>query len=294
MATINDGIEHLDLRQAIKKLDALPAMPAIAHKLLTLDLNTEVGKRRLLVLIEQDPLISAKIVGLANSAMIGASRRISTVKDSVMLMGVKRVQSVATGIAVMTMMSQMPATKFSMQELWLHSIGISFAILGIARFIPEKVRPQEDQLFLAGMLHDIGFMALAYLNPKLSDKLHTSLAAEPERPILDIEKTILTIGHEELGAELARHWNLPEEIISVIRHHHHPDTADASIGRALARMINIAEKLLPHFSICEYGNSEITEEEWKSLGIDSSRADEIKMQVDESVEEAIQFVASFT
>lgn len=294
MATINEGIEHLDLRQAIKKLDALPAMPAIAQKLLTLDLNTDVGRRRLLVLIEQDPLISAKIVGLANSAMIGASRKISTVKDSVMLMGVKRVQSVATGIAVMTMMSQIPATKFSMQELWLHSIGISFAILGIARFIPEKVRPQEDQLFLAGMLHDIGFMALAYLNPKLSDRLHSSLAAEPERPILDIEKTILNIGHEELGAELARHWNLPEEIISVIRHHHHPKTAEASIGRALARMINIAEKLLPHFSICEYGNPEITEEDWKSLGIDPSRANEIKMQVDESVEEAIQFVASFT
>lgn len=293
MTIMNDSIEHIDLKQAVRKLDALPAMPAIAQKLLALDLNTEDGKQKLLVLIEQDPLISAKIVGLANSAIIGSSRHITTVKDSAMLMGVKRIQSIATGIAIMTMMAKTPATKFSMPDLWLHSIGISFAILGIARFIPEKVRPQEDQLFLAGMLHDIGFMALAYLDPNLSDRLHTCLAAEPERPITEVEQSLMNIGHEELGAELARHWGLPEEIISVIRHHHHPSTAGASAGRALARMINIAEKLLPHFSICEYGNPEITAEEWKALGINPSKAEEVKTQVDEGIEEAIQFVASF-
>ena len=287
-----NGIEHIDLRQAVKKLDALPAMPVIAQKLLALDLNTEEGERKLLVLIEQDPLISAKIVGLANSAMIGASRRISTVKDSAMLLGIKRTQSVAIGIAIMTMMAKMPTAKLSMQDLWLHSIGISFAMLAIARFIPQKVRPKEDELFLAGMLHDIGFMALAYLDPKLSDRLHTCLAAEPDRPIVEIEKTILNVGHEEIGAELARHWGLPDEIISVVRHHHHPNSAEATMGRALARMINIAEKLLPNFSISEYVNSGITADEWKALGIDPSKAEEIKLEVDEGVEEAIQFVAS--
>lgn len=292
MVTINDGINHIDLRQAIKKLDALPAMPVIAQKLLALDLNTDEGERMLLVLIEQDPLISAKIVGLANSAMIGASRRISTVKDSAMLLGIKRVQSVAIGIAIMTMMAKTPSAKLSMHDLWLHCIGVAFAILAIARFIPEKVRPKEDELFLAGMLHDIGFMALAYLDPKLSDRLHDCLAAEPDRPITEVEGKVLNIGHEELGAELARHWNLPEEIISVIRHNHHPNTAGISIGRALARLINIAEKLLPRFGICEYAGREIAAEEWKALGIDPSKADEIKIQVDEGVEEAIQFVAS--
>ncbi|MDH4284206.1 MAG: HDOD domain-containing protein [Gallionellaceae bacterium] len=282
----------ISLQQTINKLDALPAIPAIAQQLLTLDLDTEQGKQKLLVLIEEDPLISAKIVGLANSAMIGASRRISTVKDSAILLGIKRIQSVAIGIAIMTMIAKTSTAKFSIQDLWLHCIGISFAALGISRFIPEKVRPHEDELFLACMLHDIGFMALAYLDPKLSDSLHTCLAAEPERPIVEIEKTVLNVGHEELGAELASHWNLPEEIISVIRHHHHPNSAEVSMGRALARIINIAEKLVPNFSIREYGGAEITDEEWKALGIDPSKVEEIKIQVDEAIEEAVQFVSS--
>lgn len=74
------GDPHVNIMQSVKNLDALPAMPSIAQKLLSLQLDTEEGERMLLVLIEQDPLISAKIIGLANSAKIGASRKISTHK----------------------------------------------------------------------------------------------------------------------------------------------------------------------------------------------------------------------
>jgi hypothetical protein len=97
------------LKRAINNLDTLPAMPVIAQKLLGLRLDTDEGERMLLVLIEQDPQISAKIVGLANSAMVGASRHIKTVKDAAMLLGTKRVQSVAASIAIISLMTKPPA-----------------------------------------------------------------------------------------------------------------------------------------------------------------------------------------
>jgi len=281
------------LRQAINNLDALPAMPVIAQKLLSLKLDTDEGERMLLVLIEQDPQISAKILGLANSAMIGASRHITTVRDAAMLLGIKRVQSVATGIAIMSLMAKVPAGKFNMQDLWMHSFGIAFAMLGIARVMPAKRRPSDDQIFLAGMLHDIGYLALAFLDPKLSDKLHTRLAAEPDTPSLEVERGILEICHDEIGAELARHWNLPEEIIAVLRHHHDPDSAEAQVGQPLVRMVNIVEKLLPSFGIIEFVAPGISDSEWEALGIDPSRAEEAKEQVDEQAEQAIQFASSF-
>ncbi len=288
-----NGREHVDLRQAINNLEALPAMPVIAQKLLALKLDTEEGVRMLLVLIEQDPQISAKLLGLANSAMIGASRHITTVRDAAMLLGIKRVQSIATGIAIMSQMAKAPAGKFNMQDLWLHSIGIAFAMLGIARFMPEKMRPRDDQIFLAGMLHDIGYLVLAYLDPNRSDMLHTHLAAETGRPSLEIEREILDICHDELGAELARHWNLPEEIIAVLRYHHNPDAAEAATGQPLARMINITEKLLPSFGLNEYVAPGISAEEWEALGICPSKAEEVEQQVDEEAEQAIQFASSF-
>jgi HD-like signal output (HDOD) protein len=291
---MSNGSGHVDIRQAIKNLDALPAMPVIAQRLLALKLDTEEGERMLLVLIEQDPQISARILGLANSAVIGASRKIKTVRDASMLLGTKRVQSVATSIAVMSLIAKTPPGKFNMQDLWLHSFGIAFALLGLARIMPENMRPQDDHIFLAGMLHDLGYLALAFLDPRQSDKLHTRLAAEADRPSLEVELETLGICHDELGAELGRHWNLPEELISVLRYHHNPDAAEAAAGQPLVRMINIVEKLLPSFGIVEYVAPNISAEEWQALGIDPSQAEEVKEQVDEQAEQAIQFASSFT
>ncbi len=180
---IRNDKKHADLKLAIKNLDTLPAMPVIAQRLLALKLDTEEGERMLLVLIEQDPQISARILGLANSAMVGTLCQIKTVRDAAMLLGLKRVQSVASGIAIISLMTKPPAGEFNMQDLWLHSFGIAFAMQGIARFMPAKMRPQDEQIFLAGMLHDIGYLALAFLDPILSDKLHNHMAAGTRSPI---------------------------------------------------------------------------------------------------------------
>ena len=96
----------IDLRQALRKLNDLPAFPVIAQKLLALQLDTEQGEQQMMLLIEQDPLISARLIGLANSPLLGSSRQITSVKEASMMLGLTRVKSVATGIAVMSLVSQ--------------------------------------------------------------------------------------------------------------------------------------------------------------------------------------------
>ena len=286
---------HIDLRQAINNLDALPAMPVIAQKLLALQMGTEESERTMLKLIEQDPQMSAKIIGLANTAMIASTRKASTVKDAAMLLGIVRVYSVSIGIAIMSLMNKVHLRWFNMQDMWLHSFGIAFAMTGITRFMPSDNRPKEDQVFLAGLLHDIGYLALAFLDPKLSDKLHERLAAAPDHPALAIEKEILELSHDELGAALASHWNLPDEIIAVLRYHHAPDEAEAAgaEGQTLARLVNIAEKLLPSFGFNEYVSGDVSIKEWKALGIDPARAEEIKGNVAEQADHAMKFASTF-
>lgn len=290
---IRNAGRNAELRRAIRNLDVLPAMPAIAQKLLALNLNTEEGERMLMVLIGQDPQISAKIIGLANSAVIGASRRISSVKDAALLLGAKRVQSVATGIAIISMMAKAPPCEFSIRDLWLHGFRIAAAAQGIAHFMPANMRPTDEQVFLAGMLHDIGYLVLAYLDPKLSDKLHSHLAAESMRPKMEVEREILDICHDELGAELARHWNLPEEIITALRYHHSPDEAGEAPGQILARLADIAQKLLPTNGNNESPVSEISAREWELLGINPVTTEEVREQANKRAEQASQFASAF-
>jgi putative nucleotidyltransferase with HDIG domain len=278
--------QNIDLRQAVKNIDALPAMPVIAQKLLALQINADENEREMLMLIEQDPQISAKIIGLSNSAKRGAARKIMSVKEAAILLGMNRVKSIATGIAIMSLSTKVSTGKFKTQDLWLHSFGIAFAMLGIARAMPAKIRPKDDQVFLAGILHDIGYLALAFLDPKRSDDLHALLSAESDRPVLSIEREMLEICHDELGAELARHWNLPDEIIAVLRYHHTPDGAEAAAGQPIVHMISLAEKLLASFGINEHVDANINDEDWEVLGIDPSKAEEIGVQVAEQAEQA--------
>lgn len=283
----------VDLRQAVRNLNSLPALPVIAQKLMALKLDTEEGEKQMLILISQDPMISAKIIGLANSPLLGSTRHITSVKDASMLLGLTRVKSVATGIAVMSLVSK-PIGRFDPQELWLHTMAVSFAMLPVVRAMPVRNRPPDDQIFLAGMLHDIGYLALAHLDTQSSDDLHTRMIIEPDRPSIEIERELLEVTHDELGAELAKHWNLPSEIVEVIRNHHTPDAATAAAGQPLVRIINITEKLLPLLGMREYVGNHVAPEEWAALGIDPDRADEIAAQAVEQANQAAQFNNSFS
>lgn len=283
----------VDLRQAVRNLNSLPALPVIAQKLLSLKLDTEEGEREMLLLIAQDPMISAKIIGLANSPLLGTTRHISAIKDAAMLLGLTRVKSVATGIAVISLVNK-PIGRFDPQELWMHCMGVAFAMLPIVRAMPAKNRPKDDLIFLSGMLHDIGYLALAHLDTQRSDDLHTRMVIEPDRLALEIERELLEITHDELGAELAKYWNLPDEIVSVIRYHHTPDAPEAAEGQPLVHLLNIAERLLPQIGLREFVGNQVAPEEWIALGIDPELAGEITGQAVEQANQAAQFANSFS
>lgn len=263
-------------------------MPAIAQKLLALALDTDEGEAKLLKLIEQDPFIAAKIIGMANSPMFGASRKVNSVSDAAMLLGLTRVKSVAIGLATLSAMTKLPGGMLKANDLWMHSMAIALVMRAIAKAMPARVRPLDDQIFLAGLLHDIGYMALSYLDTSASDALHTQFQMRPERPILEIEQELLGMTHGEIGAQLALRWDLPEEIIAVMRYHHTPDEKLAAPGQPLVSMINFAEKLLQSYGVVECNEQEITKQEWMELGIDPEKTENITGQITMIAEQAKQ------
>jgi len=279
--------QPVSLREALKNLSVLPVMPLIAQKLLALNTDTDAGERQLLLLVEQDQQILAKTIALANSPTLGASsKKIMTVKEAAMLLGIKKVKSVAISIAISSLKTPPPIGKLKLQDMWLHNLGVSFTMMAIARAMPRAIRPEEHQIFLAGMLHDIGYLALAYIDPKRSDQLHDAFAATPDKPAREIEQQLMDICHDELGAELARQWKLPEVIVSIIRFHHNPD---AMPDQPLARMISIAEKIAPSLGMKEFVDPGVSDADWDALLIDQKDIEGIIAQAQENSELALQF-----
>jgi putative nucleotidyltransferase with HDIG domain len=164
----------------------------------------------------------------------------------------------------------------------------------ISRAMPRNTRPLDDEIFLAGLLHDIGYMVLNQLDPKRSDELQNRFIAEPTRSCTEIETEMIELNHCELGAELGSYWDLPESIIAVMRYHHTPDEELAAVGQPLVSMVSIAEKVLSGFGIPEQSAGAVSAEDWKSLGIDPALADELIEQIKQQAEEAKKSPTSFS
>lgn len=289
----NEQVENR-LKAALNNLDSLPAMPITAQKLLALPLDTDAGEAQMLTLIGQDPQIFAKLIGLANSPAMGVTRKISTVQEASMVLGLSKVKSVAIGIASLSGMGKMrPGKFFDPNALWLHSMTIAMVMRTIAQAMPRKMRPNEDQIFLAGLLHDIGFMALHHLDPIISDELHQLINSHPERSICDLEFELLGVTHGYIGAQLAKHWHLPNEITSVIGFHHPPFVHEIAAENPTALLVSIAERLLNDFGIAENTQAEIPDSDWELLGIDPDEAGEISEQASEIAMQAAQMAGIF-
>lgn len=280
-----------DFQQVLERIDELPAMPVIAQKMLALPLNTDKGEAQLLKLIAQDPQISARVIGLSNASLFGAPGMITSISDATMRLGLVQVKSIAIGMATIAAFTKPPEGKFNSTDLWSHSIAIASVMRTIARHMPARNRPQEDRIFLAGLLHDIGYSVLNYLARDLSNMLYEKLNESKEASLLEVEQALLGASHGEIGARLAAHWGLPPEIIAVIRYHHQPDHPDAAIGQPLVRLINVAEKMLPDYAISEHVIAGITEQEWLQLGIETAEIQCIAEEV-AGIAEQVQQLAN--
>jgi len=231
---------------------------------------------------------------LANSPVMGIPRKLGKVSDAAMLLGLTRVKSVAIGIASMSNLSETPEGKyFKPQDLWLHSITIAMVMRAIAQAMPRNIRPDEDQIFLMGLLHDIGFMALHHIDATASDELHLQLLLQPGRPIMDVELETLGITHCYIGAQLARHWHLPEEIVTVLGYHHPPYVEEAAPGNPMVRLVSLSEKIVPNFGVAEHTGDEIQEYEWVELGINPADVEDICAQANELAVQTAQFSGAF-
>ena len=164
----------------------------------------------------------------------------------------------------------------------------------LSKEMPRNALPFINEMFFAGLLHDIGYMVLNQIDKKLSDKLHSQFVVEEDRTSIEIEDEMLELNHCQLGAELARHWHLPDRLIAVIRYHHDPNNEHAAIGQPLVNMVNLAEKILPVAGFNERVSAEIKLEEWLALGIKPESGESIIKKIKRQAKQANQGCLLYT
>lgn len=215
---------------------ALPALPGIALELLrALDdeaLDTKAVARR----IGHGPVLSARVLRIANSPFYGLPGQISSLAEAVMVLGFSTVRNLALAASVSTLPSGGESWMRSARPLWRHS----FCCALCAEALAERVGVSRAQAFSAGLLHDIGLVAQLAADPQGFGFPCAARGADG----VPVDMPSGDDGHAVLGARLLEEWRLPDALVRAARFHHDPDGQPADRLTQLVCLADVCTHLV--------------------------------------------------
>jgi putative nucleotidyltransferase with HDIG domain len=203
----------------LKSIQNIPAFPVTSQRVTDIMKNPDYSISQVVNVIKYDPSITANILKICNSAYFGV-RRISTLHDAVVFLGQNNIIR-AIQVSGISRFFNKNASGYGLnaQELWKHSVGVAL----MTQILSKKISGREDNtLFTAGLLHDIGKFILSEFVQDSYSKI-MDLVTKQGFDFLRAEEEVIGVSHSEVGGRIAQHWNFPQDIHDAIKFHHRPD-----------------------------------------------------------------------
>lgn len=236
---INDA-----LTKRLRFCTTLPSLPAVAIKIIDLanDPNADIGIA--CQYISLDPALSAKILKTANSPLYKSRRAATNIRQAVSILGTHTVIVIALSFSLANSLMKNPgqdATVFNSNTFWRRSIASALACRALGEKLDLKFL---DDLFLAGLLQDIGILAYSAIMPEEYGSVFSSTTNHDM--LLKAERETFGTGHDELGFALLKQWHIPDYIaLSCISSHSQPEPKE--IGPTLQACVAVSRYIADYF-----------------------------------------------
>jgi putative nucleotidyltransferase with HDIG domain len=200
---------------------ALPVMPRRVAALLRTSDET-VSPAELAAIAAGDPVLGAKLIGVANSGRYGSRHTITGLNEAALRVGAPVARKVLLAACLGGLFASQP-----LQVLWQHSQEVAahaFALSGLCEV-------DENAAWLGGLLHDIGRLVLMSCPPASGGKLMDLVGAG--FPLTYAETLTFGADHAAVGSALLKDWDIPDEIVAAVRAHHEPEQSDDPLASVL-------------------------------------------------------------
>ncbi|MDH5736395.1 MAG: HDOD domain-containing protein [Gammaproteobacteria bacterium] len=201
------------IEKALNSCKALPSLPSVVVKIIDASKNPDIGIAEVSDIIRLDPALSAKVLKIANSPMYSIRREIHNLREALSLLGLNATLTIALSFSLYRTLNDKSGIEYD--NYWKRSIlsAIIARQIGLKRGLPNL-----EDLFLAGLLQDIGILAIDCAANELHIEYRQPLVDHKDR--VNFELKSLGIDHSNIGAWLLKSWNLPEKLHKAVLRSH--------------------------------------------------------------------------
>src|ERR1017187_5130397 len=219
-------------------LRLLPPFPAVAQRVLAMVNNEDLAIHDLGKLVKMDPSFSAELLRFANSALLGARHEVKSVSQAIIMLGLDRVKTLATLVAVNRMVRASMRVE-ALRKVWVHSLVTAL----IAEEAARVTGIPTDTAYTAGLLHNLGTLGLMSAYPEEYERM-LSVTLDFGFDLLQTERDLFDIDHCLAGCYLAQDWDFPDELAAAIAvHHEDPVPAEVSLDNVVKVSCRLADAL---------------------------------------------------
>ncbi len=257
-----------DIVEKVKQsIDSMPSLSPVVHKINEVANNVKSSAQDLTDLIQLDPVLTAKVTRMVNSAYFGLPQEVKSLKQAVVLLGINTIKNVAISSAFLGRSYLKGSDVLDGEDFWKHSLGVAVASKMIARRLGVEEKFIEEY-FIAGLIHDIGKILMNNSFPDEMRKI-LEISAAKNTPITDIEKNVLGLSHEEIGIAIGKKWKFENNLLYAVGRHHQPALQGNSA--IFSMVVAVADTFVKILKVGFSGNHRITpvpDEVWKILNLD--------------------------
>lgn len=258
--------EPSTIKERVQQITELPAMPQLATEFIRLRAEHDAGVDKLVRLVELDPSLAAQVIRYARSPLFAYQGKVESIQAAISrVLGFEMVINLALGITAARPFKIPTIGPLSLNAFWRHAIFSAALVQALGRELPGDLRPPAGLSYLAGLLHNFGFLILGHLFKQEFCRLSNVIDEHPERPIIELEREVLGIEHSELGAWLLEKWDMPEEVITAARHHH--DEHYQGQHAVYSHLVLLADRILHQHAIGDAHNSDLPAHVLDALGL---------------------------
>jgi HD-like signal output (HDOD) protein len=198
-------------------LRGLPPYRLVARKLMQLSADGSAHLRQVQEILSMDAAFSAEVLRLANSPLLGARREIVSILQAVAILGFERIKALTTTLALRMFLSGSPSG--ALEICWRYNLAVAVVCEQLATYVDLN----SDACYNAGLLHDVGRLALLRASPLRYEEILARPNAS-DADLLQSEKAAFGVDHCEAGELLLRQWGFPAQLADVaLRHHRKPE-----------------------------------------------------------------------